>query len=166
MYHTINEFLTDWKLESESTIKVFANLTDESLDHKNSENGRTIGRLAWHITATVGEMLGSAGLKLAALNDDNNYPKSAKEILEKYREASDKLVEQLSAEWNDNSLEEEVNMYGEMWTKEAVLTSLVKHQIHHRAQMTVLMRQAGLKVPGIYGPSYEEWKAMGMQPME
>jgi uncharacterized damage-inducible protein DinB len=166
MYHTINEFLTDWKTESESTIKVFANLTDESLDYKNSEIGRTIGRLAWHITATIGEMPGRTGLKLEALEDDNNYPKNAKEILDKYKEASGKLVEQLSIEWNDNSLSEKVNMYGEVWTKEAVLTSLVKHQIHHRAQMTALMRQAGLKVPGIYGPSYEEWKAMGMQPME
>ncbi|MBI2416475.1 MAG: hypothetical protein HYV28_00920 [Ignavibacteriales bacterium] len=28
--------------------------------------------------------------------------------------------------------------------------------------MTVLMRQAGLKVPGAYGPSREEWAAYGM----
>jgi uncharacterized damage-inducible protein DinB len=32
--------------------------------------------------------------------------------------------------------------------------------------MTVLMRQAGLPVPGLYGPSKEEWAAMGMSPME
>lgn len=165
MYHTINEFLTDWKSESEATIKIFTNLTNESLEHKNSEIGRTIGRLAWHITATIGEMLGSAGVKLEALNDDNNYPKNAKEILRRYQEASDKLVEKLPQVWSDNSLNEKINMYGEEWTREAVLTALIKHQIHHRAQMFPLMRQAGLKVPGIYGPSYEEWKAMGMEPM-
>ena len=165
MYHTINEFLTDWKSESESTIKVFTNLTDESLDHKNSEIGRTIGRLAWHITATIGEMLERTDLKFEALNDDNNYPKTAEEILRKYKKTSDNLITMLPDAWNDNSLKEEVNMYGEKWTKEAVLTSLIKHQIHHRAQMTVLMRQAGLKVPGIYGPSFEEWKAIGLEPM-
>jgi hypothetical protein len=27
--------------------------------------------------------------------------------------------------------------------------------------MTVLMRQAGLKVPGIYGPAKEEWSIYG-----
>jgi uncharacterized damage-inducible protein DinB len=32
--------------------------------------------------------------------------------------------------------------------------------------MTVLMRQAGLKVPGIYGPSYEEWLQFGMKAPE
>ena len=166
MYHTINEFLSDWKSESEATIKIFSSLTDESLGHKNSQIGRTIGRLAWHITATIGEMLVSAGISLETLNDDNNYPKSAKEILEKYKLASSQLFEQLPIVWNDDSLKENVNMYGEQWTKEAVLTSLIKHQIHHRAQMTPLMRQAGLKVPGIYGPSYEEWQAIGMEPME
>ena len=35
-------------------------------------------------------------------------------------------------------------------------------EAHHRGQMTVLMRQAGLTVPGIYGPAQEEWAAMGM----
>jgi hypothetical protein len=30
--------------------------------------------------------------------------------------------------------------------------------------MTVLMRQAGLKVPGVYGPAREEWAAYGMPP--
>jgi len=125
---------------------------------------RILGRLAWHITATVGEMLGSAGINMETLEDDNDYPKSTKEILRKYREASDNLIEKLPQGWNDDSLREKVNMYGEQWTKEAVLTSLIKHQIHHRAQMIPLMRQAGLKVPGIYGPSYEEWKAMGMDP--
>ena len=164
MYHSINEFLTDWKYEREATIKVLSNLTDESLDEKNSEIGRTLGRLAWHITATVGEMLGIAGINMETLEDDNDYPKSTKEILRKYREASDNLIEKLPQGWNDDSLREKVNMYGEQWTKEAVLTSLIKHQIHHRAQMIPLMRQAGLKVPGIYGPSYEEWKAMGMDP--
>jgi uncharacterized damage-inducible protein DinB len=39
---------------------------------------------------------------------------------------------------------------------------LVTHQTHHRAQMTVLMRQAGLQVPGIYGPVKEGWAAYGM----
>ena len=40
---------------------------------------------------------------------------------------------------------------------------LLFHQTHHRGQMIVLMRQAGLNVPGIYGPAHEEWAAYGMQ---
>jgi uncharacterized damage-inducible protein DinB len=32
--------------------------------------------------------------------------------------------------------------------------------------MTVLMRQAGLRVPGIYGPAKEDWASMNMPPQE
>jgi uncharacterized damage-inducible protein DinB len=46
------------------------------------------------------------------------------------------------------------------------LQILVRHEIHHRGQMTVLMRQARLKLPGIYGPSKEEWSKYGAQPPE
>jgi uncharacterized damage-inducible protein DinB len=40
---------------------------------------------------------------------------------------------------------------------------IIKHIIHHRGQMTVLMRQAGLKVPGVYGPAREEWEKIGLE---
>lgn len=43
-------------------------------------------------------------------------------------------------------------MYGEIWARGLTLFYLITHQAHHRGQMTVLMRQAGLPVPGIYGP--------------
>lgn len=57
-------------------------------------------------------------------------------------------------------------MYGEMWKKGKILAILINHQSHHRAQLTVLMRQAGLKVPGVYGPSKEEWGEYGMPPQK
>jgi hypothetical protein len=30
----------------------------------------------------------------------------------------------------------------------------------------VLMRQAGLSVPGVYGPAREDWAALGLPPQE
>jgi uncharacterized damage-inducible protein DinB len=29
--------------------------------------------------------------------------------------------------------------------------------------MTVLMRQAGIRVPGLYGPAKEDWAAFGQE---
>ena len=60
----------------------------------------------------------------------------------------------------------EDDMYGQKWKRGLTLGILITHQIHHRGQMTVLMRQAELKVPGIYGPAYEEWAALGVPPMK
>jgi uncharacterized damage-inducible protein DinB len=53
-------------------------------------------------------------------------------------------------------------MYGQEWPRRLVLSGLMHHESHHRGQMTVLMRQAGLKVPGVFGPAREEWAAYGM----
>ena len=53
-------------------------------------------------------------------------------------------------------------MYGMTWKRGTTLSLLINHQAHHRGQMTVLMRQAGVPVVGVYGPAKEEWKAAGM----
>ena len=33
-----------------------------------------------------------------------------------------------------------------------IIMGLIKHIVHHRGQVTVLMRQAGIKPFGVYGP--------------
>lgn len=162
MYRTIQDFLDDWKYESNATLDLFKNLTDASLKQKITPDGRSLGFLAWHIALTLGEMGGKAGLKVLAPPEDSPVPHNASEIITVYEKAGESVLTEVKSQWNDRMLLEEIEMYGEKWTRGATLASLVNHQIHHRAQMTVLMRQAGLKVPGIYGPSREEWSKLGM----
>ena len=162
MYRTIQDFLDDWTQESDSTLKALKNLTDSSLNQRVSADGRTLGFLAWHIVLTLGEMGGKAGLKVDAPPENAPNPNKAFVIIAAYEKAGASVAAEVKQKWNDGMLAEKIDMYGEQWTRSATLNSLVKHQIHHRAQMTVLMRQAGLKVPGIYGPSREEWSQFGM----
>jgi len=166
MYRTIQDFLADWTQENDSTIKVFKNLTDASLKQKVSAEGRSLGHLAWHIVLTLGEMGDKAGLKVNAPPEDAPDPNTASIIVAAYEKAGASLTSEVKQKWNDGMLFEEIDMYGQKWTRAATLASIIKHQIHHRAQMTVLMRQAGLKVPGVYGPSREEWLQFGMPPQE
>jgi uncharacterized damage-inducible protein DinB len=166
MYRTVQDFLADWTQENDSTIKVYKNLTDASLKQKVSAEGRSLGRLAWHIVLTLGEMGEKAGLNVNAPPENAPNPNMASAIVEAYEKAGTSLATELKQKWNDGMLFEEIDMYGQKWTRSATLASIIKHQIHHRAQMTVLMRQAGLKVPGVYGPSREEWSQFGMQPQE
>lgn len=162
MYNTIKSFTEDWERESGCTIKILEALTDESLNQKVTPNGRALGRLGWHLVETIGEMLSHAGVKAFVSEEENKS--SAAALVDEYKKAAKSVAPALSANWKDEELNDKVNMYGEEWAKRDVLVSLVKHEIHHRAQMTVLMRQAGLKVPGIYGPSFEEWLSFGMTP--
>ena len=162
MYRNIQDFIKDWQNENDSTLKVFTNLTDVSLNQKVTPDGRSLGFLAWHITITLGEMGEKAGLKVDAPAEYSPVPIHASDIVAAYKKAGISIASTVEERWNDSMLLELIDMYGEKWTRSATLGSLVKHQIHHRAQMTVLMRQAGLKVPGIYGPSREEWSQFGM----
>ena len=166
MYKTINDFVNDWKNESESTLKIFKALTDASLSQKVTDEGRKLGFLAWHIALTLGEMGGKAGLTINAPAENTPEPTSAVVIAAAYEKAAKSVGDDVQKKWSDAMLKEEIEMYGEKWTRSGTLAALVKHEIHHRAQMTVLMRQAGLKVSGVYGPSKEEWSQYGMPPMK
>lgn len=162
MIRRIDDFLSDWIVEKDATLAILDTLTDESLAQEVSPEGRTLGQLAWHITLSVGEMMAHAGSPIPWPGEDAPFPPSASEIRAAYAAGADALAYAVRERWNDEKLTEEVAMYGEQWAYGKVLAVLIVHQVHHRGQMTVLMRQAGLRVPGIYGPSREEWQNFSM----
>jgi uncharacterized damage-inducible protein DinB len=163
MYRMIEDFKKDWAYEGEMTAKVFGNLTDASLTQKVAPEGRTLGFLAWHITGCLG-MVKEAGLPMEVAGEISmDPPSSAAAIKSAYEQGAAELMASVEKNWRDANLLEEIEMYGQTWTRGYALLALVKHQAHHRGQMTVLMRQAGLVVPGAYGPAREEWAAFGME---
>lgn len=162
MYYKISDFQKDWQFELESTLKVMQNLSDDSLKQQVVPDGRTLGFLAWHITLSLGEMMKKTGLNVNCPPEDALVPEAAREICSAYEKAAKSLLEQILSNWTDETLLVEDDMFGQMWARGNTLSALSAHQIHHRGQMTILMRQAGLMVPGVYGPSKEEWIQMGM----
>jgi uncharacterized damage-inducible protein DinB len=163
MYSTIQDFLIDFQNESQATAKVFSYLTDDSLDKEAFDGGRTIGFLSWHIVYTLSEMTATASIDLGIVLNKTNEPKTTSEIQEMHQILIEKINSKLPEVWSDSELGDIVNMYGQQWTKSKVLDALIKHEIHHRGQLTIYMRIAGLKVPGIYGPSKEEWQLYGVE---
>ncbi len=162
MYRKVGDFQGDWVYETEVTTKLFSNLTDESLNQKVVEGGRTLGFLAWHIVLTLGEMPKKVGLNIDCPPEDANVPRSAREIVETFEKAAKSVNQEVGKNWTDETLEIEDEMYGMNWPRGTTLSALINHQAHHRGQITVLMRQAGIPVVGVYGPAKEEWEAMGM----
>jgi uncharacterized damage-inducible protein DinB len=162
MLRTIADFKKNWEYEAEMTGKVLRLLTDVSLGQMVNESGRDLGFLAWHLSQTLREMLEKVGLTVDAPAHDAPRPDKASEIADSYDKAAASLIEQVTVNWNDDTLLQKDEMYGETWERGLTLFYVITHQAHHRGQMTVLMRQAGLPVPGVYGPSKEEWEAFGM----
>ena len=162
MFRTIDDFEKSWTHERESTLKLMRALTDASLNQPVAPGGRTLGRIAWHIVQTLGEMGGHAGLKIEGANEHTPLPATAAAVADAYEANAADVSHAVKASWTDADLLGEIDMYGDRWTRGQALAALVAHEGHHRGQMTVLMRQAGLVVPGVYGPSKEEWAAYGM----
>ena len=166
MIRTIEDFSETWKTESEATLKILRALTDASLARAITNENRTLGRLAWHIVRSIPEMMVEAKQPLGGFDLDAPTPTSASAMTEAYAGVAASLRKLVGETWTDESLQVTDKMFGEEWKRGFTLEALIHHEIHHRGQMTVLMRQAGLKVPGIYGPSLEDWAGYGMKPPE
>jgi uncharacterized damage-inducible protein DinB len=164
MYRRIEDFLEQYRQLSEGTQKMLDALTDASLPQPVARDHRTLGRIAWHLAQTIPEMLGKTGLTPEGPREDVPVPTKASVIADAYRKASRSVLDQVRASWTDETLDVEDEMYGSKWKRGFTLTALVEHEIHHDGQMSVLMRQAGLKPPGIFGPAKEDWAQMDMEP--
>ncbi len=165
MYYHIKDFLTDWEYESGATLKLFQNLTDDSLKEKIHPNVRSLGFLSWHIVHTMQEMLLRTGLNIDIKSQQNYKDESVADICKEYASGAKSVAEQVGKQWKDTDLGKEDEMYGDMWKRGMTLSILIRHQAHHRAEMVVLMRILGLPVVGVYGPVKEEWAQWGMEAM-
>lgn len=166
MFTSIDSFLNDWKHESENTARIMDALSDTALAQSPSHEDRSLARTAWHIVMTIPEMLARTGLLFQSVDEHAPIPATATAIASAYRHVAEEAYALIAAHWTDETLHVSDDMYGEPWKRGLTLEVLIRHEIHHRGQMTVLMRMAGLRVPGIYGPAREDWTGMGMNPPE
>ena len=163
MYHTIDEFILEWKAESAATSHLLDVLTDESLQQSITPEHRTLGQITWHLVWVIGS-LSSAELQFEKPDGEERAPSSAKKIADEYKKVSQALVDAVETQWKDVDLQSSQEVNGEECSKAKSLHLLVQHEVHHRGQLTVLMRQAGLRPPGIYGPTFDDWKDKGQTP--
>jgi uncharacterized damage-inducible protein DinB len=147
----------------DGTLKVLLLLDDANLEQSVGDGFRTLRQLGWHIVVTVPEMLRLTGLPLSAVDFEAPPPAGAAEIVDGYKKVTTELVDAIRNNWSDAALAEVDDMYGQKWARGLSLSALLHHEIHHRGQMTVLLRQAGCKVPGLLGPAKEEWSEFGME---
>ena len=167
MFRCIDDFTACCKEEAAKTLAVLDAIPDAALGTAVAPEHRDLRRMAWHLVESLIEMPGRLGLEvegahLMQAGTMADPPASIKEIRDVYSRTSASLLERVGG-WSNADLEREDEMYGETWKRGFSFWVLITHQVHHRGQMTVLMRQAGLKVPGTYGPAKEEWGAIGME---
>jgi uncharacterized damage-inducible protein DinB len=168
MFRRVDDFIRAWTVEAGHTEAVLGAIPDAALDAAIAPGHRDLRRLAWHLVESAIEMPTRMGLEIPGAERVRGGfieapPPAMAEMAEAYRAASGALLKGVEG-WSDADLEREDEMYGEEWKRGFALQVLLVHQVHHRGQMTVLMRQAGLAVPSIYGPVKEGWAAYGVEP--
>ncbi|KWW22330.1 MULTISPECIES: DinB family protein [Peribacillus] len=163
MYRSIKDFSREWNKEAILTQHVMDSLTDDALKQQVYPEGRTLGRIAWHVTTNIPDYLTHFGFKIDRKEDGECVPASAKEIAAAFKEISSHAAQVIEQDWTDESLEQMQTAFGRQESNAEILMGLIKHIIHHRGQMTVLMRQAGIKPPGVYGPPKEDWIHLGVE---
>lgn len=85
MYRKIADFIKTWKAEEEATVKILSNIKDEHLLKTISDNTRSLGRLAWHITQTLTEMGSKVELVENDYLDGKPIPSNISEIIDLYK---------------------------------------------------------------------------------
>jgi len=163
MFTKIEDFLAEWKRETAGTQRLFDSLTDESLQQRITPMNRSLGQLASHIITSPHQMLSRTGLRFLEPFAYDHVPATAAEAAQAYRNAVSAAIDAIRSQWTDEDLSRSSDMYGEQWLNGFTLRVLISHEIHHRGQMTVLVRQAGLGATDLYGPALEDWEEMGMQ---
>lgn len=153
MYRNKNELLELFNEERQKTLSTLELIAPESLEQAIAPGFMKLGEVALHLVLSIPaitKFLGFEYLEVPA----TGAKLRPKALVDFYRGISLECSGQITARLDDESLfTKTFNVYSHSWTAAYTLSVLLRHEIHHRGQLTVLMRQAGLPLPDIYGPA-------------
>ncbi|MDY0396189.1 DinB family protein [Virgibacillus halophilus] len=156
MYRTVTDFLSDWDEAAKGTTQALQAFRDEKLDQAIVEGHNTLRWLGWHLATSPAFFAGLTGLDVEAAKQEENVPGESEKMVAAYKKIADDIHHEAEKKLTDEKMAETVEAFGQQVPRGAILRKLIDHQTHHRGQITVLLRQAGLHVPGVMGPTKED----------
>jgi len=158
----IDGLLQELEQEAQTTRRVLARVPDNQLTWRPHKKARTLGELALHIATVPGAVATIAAQpEMQAPQFIDPSPNSASELIPALDESIKKAKSVLSG-MDDVTLNATFRMMkGEREIfaipRVAMLRSIMlNHWYHHRGQLTVYLRELGVPIPSIYGPSADE----------
>ena len=156
--------LIDFDAEASSTRRVLERVPADKAAWKPHDKSFTLGALASHVStlATLGNLiLTTPALDGAAYKWPAHQFTTTEAAVESAAGFAAEVRNNLAA-MSDEALQANWSL---RWGQHPIFTGsrmlayrmmFFNHLIHHRAQITVYLRQLGVPVPGIYGPSADE----------
>lgn len=161
----LQSLIAEFEHEVNSTRKLLLAVPEKDLGYKPSPISWTMGVLAQHI-ATIYHWyegtLTSDVYDLATDNLERGEPGDIKATLDLFERNVEKARAALNAITEENLQDlwtmkvGDRTVLGPMPRGIVARSFLFNHIYHHRGEMIVYLRATGNKVPGLYGPTYEE----------
>ena len=159
----IDGLLQELEQESLTTRRVLERVPDNRLTWRPHEKARTLGELAMHVATVPGGVAQFIASPSPAqvpqftdptLNSTSELIPLLDDSLSKARKALAGMDDAtLMATWRLMQGERELFAVPRV----ALLRSIMlNHWYHHRGQLTVYLRELGVAIPSIYGPSADE----------
>ena len=161
----VQALIEEFENEVKSTRRLLQAVPEKDLSYKPSPTSWTMGELAQHIatiyywyvgTLTQDEYdMAADQLERGSTNDIQATLDLFEKNVEKAREALKSVTEEsLQQSWTMKAGER--TLMGPFPRGSVTRGFLFNHIYHHRGEMIVYLRATGNKVPGLYGPTYEE----------
>ena len=159
----IDGLLQELEREAQTTRRVLERVPGNQLAWRPHPKARTLGELALHVARVPGGVaqLVAAPSPAQVPNFTDSDPKSASELLPALDESIAKAKEVLGGMDDAAVMAIWRLMQGERELFAAPRVALLRsimlnHWYHHRGQLTVYLRELGVPIPSIYGPSADE----------
>lgn len=158
----IDGLLQELEEEAQTTRRVLERVPDNRLAWRPHEKARTLGELALHVANVPGgvaEIAVQSPVQAPQFTDPS--PNSASELISALDQSIAKAKKLLGGMDDATLMATWRMMRGDRELlaipRVALLRSIMlNHWYHHRGQLTVYLRELGVPVPSIYGPSADE----------
>jgi uncharacterized damage-inducible protein DinB len=165
-YMIVQSLKGEFEYEVENTRKLLKAIPDSALNYKPGENSWTTGQLASHIAEVYNwyyPTLHKDVFDMATYKYDKGDISKAENIVAKFEEnvaaarkaLNDATDETMFTNWKMVMGSDEP-VFPVMPRIQVVRGFLFNHLYHHRGEMVTHLRSTGNKVPGLYGPTYED----------
>jgi uncharacterized damage-inducible protein DinB len=163
-YMILQSLTAEFEQEVKSTRKLLQAVPEKDLAYKPSPTSWTMGELAQHIATIYYWYVGTLTKDVYDMATDyleRGSPGDIKATLELFEKNVEKARAALKSV-TEESLKHDWTMkvgdrtvLGPMPRGTVARGFIFNHIYHHRGEMIVYLRATGNKVPGLYGPTYE-----------
>jgi len=144
MSSEVDRFIRNWNRIHKDTSRIIRSAPDDKLDWRPKDDMFTLRELIGHLPEAELGLVRSALAGSIQPMEFDFANKRANEIADLFDRQHDELAVEVS-QLTESQLGEEVEFHGRQVRRAVLLKGMTEHEIHHRGQLYVYYRLAGVE---------------------